>query len=113
MKAYEFKDWLVKNNICTTSKQVSDCVSRTKMVERKFSEAFGTDFDLDKEYRKDGLEGVRKALSRYGVKYMNEFIPVGATTSFPIGKSSMGALNNAILKYIRFKEATKNKSSKA
>ena len=109
MKAYEFKDWLIENNICTTRKQVSDCVSRAKMVEKKFAEAFGTDFDLDKEYRKDGLEGVRKALSGFGQKHMNDYIPKGATTSFPIGKPSMGALSNAILKYIRFKDSKKRK----
>ncbi len=107
MKVYEFRDWLIENNICTTRKQVSDCVSRAKMVEKKFSEAFGTDFDLDKEYRRDGLQGVRKALSSYGQKHMEEYIPNGATTTFPIGKASMGALNNAILKYIRFKEFKK------
>ena len=107
MKVYEFKDWLLENNICTTRKQVSDCVSRVKMVEKKFAEAFGTSFDLDKEYKKDGLAGVRKALSSNGKKYMNDYIPKGASTSFPIGKPSMSSLNSAVLKYIRFKDANK------
>ena len=109
MKAYEFKIWLTENNICTTKKQVFDCVSRAKAVEKKFSEVLGSGFDLDAEYEKDGLEGVRKALSVYGQKYMSEFIPEGVETSFQIGKPSMGALSNAILKYIRFKDS-ENKS---
>ena len=108
MKTQEFKTWLTENSICTTKKQVSDCVSRAKAVEKKFSEVLGSDFDLDTEYEKDGLEGVRKALSVYGQKHMSEFIPEGTKTSFQIGKPSMGALSNAILKYIRFKNSERN-----
>ncbi len=105
MKDYEFKMWLKSNNVFTTPKQVSDCVARAKRVEKNFIEVFGNDFDLDKEYDKDELLGVRKALSVYGQKYMQEFIPEGTKTSFPIGNRSMGALSNAILKYIRFRKS--------
>ena len=38
----------------------------------------GSVFDLDAEYEKDGLEGVRKAISIYGQKHISEFVPEGA-----------------------------------
>ncbi len=105
MKTNEFKEWLIENKVFTTKKQLSDCVSRTKMVERKFSEVFGNSFDLDKEYERDGLVELRKALSYLGQRYMNDYIPKGSATSFPIGRPSMSGLSNAILKYIRFMES--------
>ena len=106
MKFYEFKDWLIKEKICTTRKQVSDCASRAKSVEKKFAQILGDEFDLDSEYDRDGLQYVRNVLSVYGKnKYMDELMKNVTENVFPIGNASMGGLNNAILKYQKFRNA--------
>lgn len=109
MNVKGFKKWLQDNHIFTTKKQISDCVSRVKNIETKLTQAMGKEFDFDNEYEKNKLENLRNAFSLFGrSEYMKKYIPEGAEHYFPIGKASMGSLNNAILKYQRFRKETSN-----
>lgn len=107
MKRDEFKKWLIDNNIYSSLKQVTDCISRSNRVERALSEHFGNGFDLDSEYKRDGGERVLKLLSLRGENAEMEKLSI---TSLPIGKNSMDSIKSAVSKYFLFRSNTTSKS---
>lgn len=99
MDAVGFKAWLSDNKIYSTSKQVTDCVSRVKRVEKALSEVLSPDFSFENEYNKDKGQYVKNLLSKRG---LNQLMAEISTPALPVGTNQMDTIVTAVKKYFIF-----------
>lgn len=110
MKKEEFREWLIYESIYSSPKQISDCLSRVKRVEKAFLE-FG--IVLDEEFDKDACWTILQALAREGrneeaAAFVGINLPIryGETGKIVRADRKMGMLLNATKKYILFRAVT-------
>lgn len=96
MDAVGFKAWLSDNRVYSTSKQVTDCVSRVKRVEKALAEVLSSDFSFEEEYEKDKGQFVKTLLSKRG---LNQLMAEINTPALPIGTNQMDTIVTAVKKY--------------
>jgi hypothetical protein len=99
-----FSEWLIEKSVYTTEKQVGDCVSRVRRVERAFSEY---DVDIDAEFDKDGGRVVLKCITRNGHNPERKIYP---RLDLPYGsREQLGVIANAMKKYYLFRALSEKK----
>lgn len=101
----EFAQWLVDEELITDKKQVHDCVSRVKKVERAFEKY---DVSIDREFDRDGCLDVLKCITAEGhnperAKYPDLDLP------FESPSRQMNIIANAFKKYVLFRMVTERK----
>lgn len=99
MDAIGFKMWLSDNRIYSTSKQVTDCVSRVKRAEKALAEVHSPDFSFENEYKKDKGLYVKNLLSKRGI---NPLMTEISTPALPVGTNQMDTIVTGVKKYFMF-----------
>lgn len=106
MKEYEFSRWLKREGIYSTAKQVSDCLSRVRRVDRAFA-AYGT--SIDEEFERDGCLELLEAIYHEGhTKIHDEKYP-DLDLPFEQPNRAIGTVTNATKKYIVFRATTEGR----
>ncbi len=107
MEKEAFREWLIKNESYTTTKQISDCLSRVRRTEEALIEAGLIDENLEAAFCKDGGVGVRLLLCRKGKKISES----GVSVKLPIGSLQMSPIAASVRKYFLFKSEAKQSGS--
>ena len=95
MREVEFKQWL--KDCGTTSKVITDTLSRLRRIEREIENC-----DIDKQYRSDKCKVLLEMFKHMG---KNDLMKEYPNTTFPIGKYYMSTYRLALKKYVLFLES--------
>lgn len=96
-----FRAWLLDENIYSSQKQVSDCLSRVRRAENALVRRLGTDADFDIQFSIDGGSNVRLLLSRRGMTQEMQSLNI---EGLPVGTNQMDSIAAAVKKYFLFCE---------
>ena len=104
MKA-NFRTWLVNEKLYSSPKQISDCISRVKLVEKAF---LVCGIDIDEEFDRNGCILPLRCITADGHNPERQLYPE-LELPFDTNGRQMNIIANAFKKYVLFRSISEGK----